>query len=54
MVDEAVSEEVTVPEIVALAVGVTDKEFDDVDESVPLSVPLNDGNAPRVTEEVGD
>ena len=43
-----------VPEIVALAVGVADKLIVDVDESVPLSVPLNDGNAPIVTEEVGD
>jgi hypothetical protein len=44
---------VPVPEIVALAVGVTDKLIVDVEESVPLSVPLNDGNAPLVIEEVG-
>ncbi len=41
-------------ETVALAVGVTDKLIVDVEESVPLSVPLNDGNAPTVTEDVGD
>ena len=43
-----------VPEIVALAVGVTDELIVDVDESVPLLLLLNDGNAPIVTEEVGD
>ena len=43
-----------VPEIVALAVGVTEKLIDGVEESVPVSEPLNDGNAPIVTEEVGD
>ena len=49
----AVCDDVPVPEIVALAVGVTDKEFDDVDESVPLLLLLIDGNAPIVAEEVG-
>ena len=43
-----------VPEIVALAVGVADKLIVDVEESVPLLLLLNDGNAPIVTEEVGD
>ena len=43
----------TVPEIVALAVGVTDKLIVDVEESVPLSEPVSDGNAPLVIDEVG-
>ncbi len=34
--------------------GVTDKLIVDVEESVPLSVPVIDGNAPIVTEDVGD
>ncbi len=42
-----------VPEIVALAVGVTDRLIVDVVESVPLSEPVSDGNAPLVIEEVG-
>ncbi len=43
-----------VPLEVGELVAVTDKLIDELGESVPLSVPLNDGNAPRVTEEVGD
>ena len=43
-----------VPEIVALAVGVTEELIVDVVESVPVLLMLNDGNAPIVTEEVGD
>ena len=43
-----------VPEIVALAVGVTDSVIVGVTESVPLLLLLVDGNAPIVTEEVGD
>ena len=35
-------------------VAVTDKLIDEERESVPLSVPLNDGNAPIVTDEVGE
>ncbi len=35
-------------------VAVTDKLIVDVVESVPLLLPLNDGNAPIVTDEVGD
>ena len=35
-------------------VAVTDKLIDELGESVPLSVPLNDGNAPIVTDEVGE
>ena len=54
MVDKAVLEDVTVPETVALAVGVTDKDIVDVDESVPLLLLLSEGSAPIVTEEVGD
>jgi hypothetical protein len=45
---------VLVPLEVGELVAVTDKLIDELGESVPLSVPLNDGNAPRVTEEVGD
>ncbi len=41
-----------VPEIVALAVGVTDSVI--VDVAVPLLLLLVDGNAPIVTEEVRD
>ena len=33
--------------------GVTDKLRVDVDESVPLSEPVSDGNAPLVIDEVG-
>ncbi len=43
-----------VPEIVALAVGVTDSVIVAVVESVPLLLLLVDGKAPIVTEEVGD
>ncbi len=43
-----------VPEIVALAVGVADSVIVGVAESVPLLLLLVDGNAPIVTEEVGD
>ena len=43
-----------VPEIVALAVGVTEELIVLVAESVPLLLLLNEGNAPIVTEEVGD
>ena len=43
-----------VPEIVTLAVGVADKLIVDVVESVPLLLLLIDGNAPIVTDEVGD
>ncbi len=43
-----------VPEIVALAVGVTDSVIVDVAESVPLLLLLVDGSAPIVTEEVVD
>ncbi len=45
---------VPVPEIVALAVGVADSVIVAVVESVPLLLLLVDGNAPIVTEEVGD
>ena len=41
-------------ETVALAVGVTDSVIVDVAESVPLLLLVVDGNAPIVTEEVGD
>ena len=50
----AVCDAVPVPESVVLAVGVTEELIVDVDESVPLLLLLNDGNAPIVTEEVGD
>ena len=40
--------------LVVELVAVTDRLIDDVDESVPESLPLNDGNAPIVREEVGD
>ncbi len=43
-----------VPLEVGELVAVTDRLIDDVDESVPESLPLNDGNAPIVREEVGD
>ena len=51
---DGVISDVAVPEIVALAVGVTDSVIVDVAESVPLLLLLVDGNAPIVTEEVGD
>ena len=50
----AVCDAVPVPEIVALAVGVTEELIELVDVSVPLLLLLSDGNAPIVTEEVGD
>ena len=50
----AVGDVVPVPEIVALAVGVTDELIVLVDESVPLSLPVNDGPAPFVTDAVGE
>jgi hypothetical protein len=51
---EEVCVDVLVPLEVDELVAVTDKLIDEEGESVPLSVPLNDGNAPIVTEEVGD
>jgi len=45
---------VLVPLEVGELVAVTDKLLVDVVESVPLSEPVIDGNAPIVTEEVGD
>ncbi len=43
-----------VPLEVGELVAVPDKLIVEVDESVPESLPLNDGNAPIVREEVGD
>ncbi len=54
MVDEAVCDEVLVQLPVEDIVAVTDKLIVDVVESVPLLLLLSDGNAPVVTEEVGD
>ncbi len=49
-----VCDEVLVPLPVDELVAVTDALIVDVVESVPLLLLLSDGNAPIVTEEVGD
>ena len=51
---EAVCDDVLVPLPVVELVAVTDSLPVDVVESVPLLLLLIDGNAPIVTEEVGD
>ena len=51
---EAVGDAVLVPVPVVELVAVTDSLPVDVVESVPLLLLLIDGNAPIVTEEVGD
>ena len=50
----AVGDDVLVPLPVDELVAVTEELIVLVDESVPLLLLLNEGNAPIVTEEVGD
>jgi hypothetical protein len=54
LVEEGVCDAVLVPLPVDEPVPLTDALIVDVDESVPESLPLNDGPAPFVTDAVGE
>ena len=54
MVEVGVCDAVLVPLPVEEPVPLTDALIVDVDESVPLSLLLNDGPAPLVTDAVGE